>query len=200
MTNDHPFPPKTLYLDHWPPTVAEIADGFALIEKMSERVEKTTLRLRDLLTSHAEPLIDDRGNGVFHLWGVESQPQMDEPTDTARIIGEFGTTVFFKGPGAGPALEPYHVTEPPKPPIVPTDADLATLQRFSEHATTDDFVVTAREYVTLRKFARDQIDVETAATILKTGVVAYKVWTDNGAEMRATVRILRTTVPTQNGE
>ena len=173
-------PLRTLYLDHWPPSIAEIADGFALFEARSERVASLAFRPEDLPKDNYNR--EDGG-----MWGAELVPA-PEGVDRADLLGENGTRVSLAGPGAGEAIEPFHRTEV-RPPSEPTDEDLDTLRRFDDHATTEDFAVTAREYATLRKFARDRIDVETSARVLRTGIVAYKVWTADGAEVRAAVRI-----------
>ena len=177
---------RDLNLDHWPPTLSDIADGFALIEKVGDRV--VTLDLAQVPLSVYGDEIDDEAGA---LWGAKLHPGSNNYI--LKLTGEHGTFATLRGPLAGPPTGPIHVPFVfVHAPCVPTEGELATQQRFLDHHTDDDFIVTPREYASIRKFARDLVDIETSHDLLKQGVMGYKNWTDDdGVSHRATIRIRR---------
>lgn len=176
---------NTLYLDHWPPSLSDLSDGFALIEAQDERVVIVGLNPVDSdqyrLDEKTKEWVQDNS-----LWGARFKNPSTEVPQSLQLQGEHGASVQFHGPASTPVGSPLHYTEPP-PPRTPTAEELGVLARYREHVTTEDFVTNARGYATVRKFARDQVKVETSIALLKKGVVGYKPL-DDGLRAKIVVR------------
>jgi hypothetical protein len=64
-------PDATNVLDHWPPTLSDLADAFALVEAQNTRVETIRMSKGDLNAINFEAQMHQHENLVQSLWGAE---------------------------------------------------------------------------------------------------------------------------------
>lgn len=63
-------PDVTNILDHWPPTLSDLADGFALVEGQNTRVERIQMSEGDLNAINFEGQMHMTESMVQALWGA----------------------------------------------------------------------------------------------------------------------------------
>lgn len=63
-------PDATTVLDHWPPTLSDLADAFALVEKQNTRVEWIQMSEGDLNSINFEAQMHQHESMLRSLWGA----------------------------------------------------------------------------------------------------------------------------------
>lgn len=155
---------------------SKVADGFALIERHDLRVESIVLHPsvvhRFIVSLRDNMDVDTTYATVGTLWGAHVTLDGDAPRNGFILKSENDECcIRFTGPNL-PSRDPATIgTVLCKNPVRPKAiAELLDLGEQWGGAGSLRLELTAKTYMGLRKFGRDILDIETRASMLKTGL------------------------------